>query len=69
MACCSKQAVWLVVCWLICRYCNVSLELTCGQMTSMGFVRGLDLAEKPTFHNVNRSVPKIRSHFIKKQTS
>ena len=45
------------------------------QVTSMGFVTGLALAKEPIFHNVfrrltvNRSVPKIRSHFINKQTT
>ena len=42
-------------------------------VTSMGFVTGPALAEEPTFHvfrlPVNRNVPKIRSHFINKQTS
>ena len=40
----------------------------------MGVGTGLALAEEPTFYNVftlpvNRSVPKIRSHFINKQMS
>ena len=75
-----RQYSWLCV-WLLCILycsnaiaslnCSIAFVPKCGrrnaevQVTNMGFVTGLALAEKPTFPNVfrrltvRRSVPKL----------
>ena len=73
-----RQYGWFCA-WLLCRlHCSNAIGRRNAEVkvvTSMGLVSGLAMDEKPPFHNVfrrltvNRSVTKIRSHFINKQTS